>query len=182
MTIVNRFGRDCREADPGQYHALSLWQPWASLIALGEKRIETRSWGTPYRGPLLIHATKKSPKDAYELCYEYPFAEALARRGIAWPGALPRGAIVAVADLVTCIRLDDDLTVRDTLLVPFAREYERHFGDYAIGRHAWVLGRVRPVDPPIPTGGGRGLWHFTPQERDRERVRALVAPSGGVDA
>lgn len=28
--------------------ALTLWQPWASLVALGEKRIETRSWSTPF--------------------------------------------------------------------------------------------------------------------------------------
>ena len=39
--------------------ALSLWQPWASGIALGAKRIETRSWSTPYRVPIAIHAAKK---------------------------------------------------------------------------------------------------------------------------
>lgn len=38
--------------------AISLWQPWASAIALGSKRIETRSWSTSYRGPLAIHAAK----------------------------------------------------------------------------------------------------------------------------
>jgi hypothetical protein len=37
--------------------ALSVKQPWASLIALGEKTIECRSWSTRYRGPLLIHAS-----------------------------------------------------------------------------------------------------------------------------
>lgn len=36
--------------------ALTLWQPWASLIALGVKSIETRAWSTSYRGPLAIHA------------------------------------------------------------------------------------------------------------------------------
>lgn len=38
--------------------ALTLWQPWASLVALGVKTIETRSWSTSYRGPLAIHAAK----------------------------------------------------------------------------------------------------------------------------
>jgi hypothetical protein len=38
--------------------ALSLWQPWASLIVLGHKDKETRSWPTSYRGRLWIHATK----------------------------------------------------------------------------------------------------------------------------
>lgn len=36
--------------------AITIWQPWASLIALGVKTIETRSWSTDYRGPLAIHA------------------------------------------------------------------------------------------------------------------------------
>ncbi len=42
--------------------ALSLWQPWASLIALGVKTIETRSWATNYRGPLAIHAGLRRPE------------------------------------------------------------------------------------------------------------------------
>lgn len=44
--------------------ALTLWQPWASLIALGVKTIETRGWSTNYRGPLAIHAAKRPPKAA----------------------------------------------------------------------------------------------------------------------
>ncbi|MBP0020973.1 MAG: ASCH domain-containing protein, partial [Cyanobacteria bacterium SBLK] len=30
--------------------AISLWQPWASLIAMGRKKFETRHWSTDYRG------------------------------------------------------------------------------------------------------------------------------------
>lgn len=40
--------------------AISLWQPWASLVVLGAKKIETRHWSTNYRGPLLIHAAKRT--------------------------------------------------------------------------------------------------------------------------
>lgn len=40
--------------------ALTLHQPWASLIAAGVKTIETRSWSTRYRGPLAVHAGKRS--------------------------------------------------------------------------------------------------------------------------
>jgi hypothetical protein len=39
--------------------ALSVRQPWASRIRLGEKRIEVRSWPTEYRGPLVICATRR---------------------------------------------------------------------------------------------------------------------------
>jgi hypothetical protein len=35
---------------------LTLTQPWATLVAIGAKRIETRSWPTRYRGLLAIHA------------------------------------------------------------------------------------------------------------------------------
>ena len=35
---------------------ISLWEPWATLMAIGAKRIETRSWRTPYRGWLAIQA------------------------------------------------------------------------------------------------------------------------------
>lgn len=44
--------------------AITIRQPWASLIALGEKKIETRSWQTKYRGPILIHAGKSVDKKA----------------------------------------------------------------------------------------------------------------------
>lgn len=36
--------------------ALSIRQPWSELVVLGIKDIENRSWSTPYRGKLLIHA------------------------------------------------------------------------------------------------------------------------------
>lgn len=40
--------------------ALSVRQPWAALIAWGEKTVEVRSWSTRYRGPLLIHASGRA--------------------------------------------------------------------------------------------------------------------------
>ncbi len=39
--------------------ALSVKQPWANLIADGSKTIETRSWATKYRGPLLIVSSRR---------------------------------------------------------------------------------------------------------------------------
>lgn len=65
--------------------ALSLWQPWASRIASGEKTIETRMWSTRYRGPLLICATKR------------PIV-----------AGLPSGCAVAVVRLVDCRPMRDE--------------------------------------------------------------------------
>ena len=38
--------------------AITIQQPWASLIMAGIKDVENRSWSTPHRGPLAIHAGK----------------------------------------------------------------------------------------------------------------------------
>lgn len=93
--------------------ALSLTQPWASLVALGEKRIETRSWGTEYRGRLAIHATRGSPAGLRlgERFDVGPFEVERADNGaglllrgprLNWPYRLPQGAIVATCELVDC--------------------------------------------------------------------------------
>ncbi|MDX5091650.1 ASCH domain-containing protein, partial [Lactobacillus crispatus] len=75
--------------------AITIHQPWATLIALGEKQFETRSWETKYRGPLAIHAGKKVDK---EICLEEPFRSVLAKHGIT-AEILPTGAVVAIANL-----------------------------------------------------------------------------------
>ena len=45
--------------------AITIRQPWASLITLGVKTIETRSSPTKYRGPLAIHAGAHRPRDLW---------------------------------------------------------------------------------------------------------------------
>lgn len=78
---------------------LTLHQPWAALIAVGDKTIETRSWSTRYRGPLAIHAGK-TKADFTEPVWQHCLAEpggALLRDELR-PLAL--GALVAVCDLV----------------------------------------------------------------------------------
>jgi hypothetical protein len=101
--------------------ALTIRQPWASLIALGVKRIETRSWSTQYRGPLAIHAGKAWPVPVAEWqvpadrsntvgapCVERLVnpADPVSRR---WEMLhTPLGAVVAVADLVDVVPMVDD--------------------------------------------------------------------------
>jgi hypothetical protein len=95
--------------------AISLWQPWASLIPLGAKKIETRSWSTKYRGPLLIHAAKRWTLDQEVLLSVWNFQSALGPlvgkpmdlTAHSWPGVrkdnLPFGAIIGLVDLVDCV-------------------------------------------------------------------------------
>ncbi len=149
--------------------AISLTQPWATLVAIGAKRIETRSWRTPYRGCIAIHAARNFPPRARDLCYEEPFCSVL-RQGQEGSivARMPLGSIVAVCDLVGCaeITLAPVIYEEATLgLPPESGSYcvppedpEHAFGDYSPGRHAWFLAHVRQLAVPVPCRGALSLW------------------------
>ena len=100
--------------------AISLTQPWASLMALGCKTIETRCWPTKERGYIAIHAAKKMTTADKDFAARSKVVVALeAARlirieqkmpAIEWledyhntnANALPRGEIVAVVHLSHC--------------------------------------------------------------------------------
>lgn len=127
--------------------AITITQPWATLIALGHKRIETRSWVTNYRGPIAIHAAKGFPVSARR------FAEIERSIGRV-PASLPCGAVVATARLVD---------VRPTWeVVAIISGLERHLGNYSAGRFAFVLEEVVVFTEPVPVRGALGLWEWTP--------------------
>lgn len=140
--------------------ALSLTQPYATLIATGAKRIETRSWQTRHRGWLAIHASAGFPPAARQLCQRELFRSALAV--CEWRGVLPLGAIVAVCTLEDCCPTDllGGLPRDDRLT-----EQEAAFGDYQPGRWGWILGNVRALSEPIPCKGRLGLWELPPAAR-----------------
>jgi activating signal cointegrator 1 len=158
--------------------AITLTQPWAALVALGAKKIETRSWATSYRGPLAIHAAAGlgpvgGRRGLAELCGQQPFFDVLAplvpdynrysdREAIA--EVLPRGKILAVCDLIDCQRIPADLPVamgygQGTRSYSWLlTEQEQAFGDYAPGRYAWLLADMRLLSEPMPARGALGLW------------------------
>ena len=138
--------------------AISLWQPWASLIAVGAKQYETRSWKTDYRGPLLICASLKGigkGKDRRELldtlhgprfqCALLSFGETPGK--INW--RLPFGQAIAIVDLTACTSTCD-----------YQIDWigcEATFGDFSPGRYAWKLENVRAIEP-FPVKGRQGLF------------------------
>lgn len=128
---------------------LTLHQPYATAIALGHKRYETRSWWTSYRGPLAIHAAKGLPG------YARDFA-ALEHQLGRMPGYLPLGAIVAVVRLGQ-IRPTEEVALEVEAL-------ERLYGDYTPGRFAWRLEDVRPLREPYPLRGRQGLSNLSERE------------------
>lgn len=145
--------------------AISLWQPWATLVALGAKRCETRSWETSYRGPLLIHAAKTWNRLLEFTCYHDHFRDVLKsvpkRPEQNYKDVLPFGAFVAVVDLVDCVRISAET------VPPCMREVE--FGDYTFGRFRWDLQNVRRLDPAIPSIGRQGF--YVPDAPTLERVK-----------
>lgn len=128
---------------------LSLWQPWASFMALGYKLNETRSWSTSYRGPLVIHAAKntKALEEADEILEDAGF-DMSARTtigGTKWP----LGEILAVVTLVDCVPTEK---IRDNLT-----QCEKAMGNYSDGRFAWMMTDRQRIYPGIPFRGLQGL-------------------------
>lgn len=116
---------------------LSIRQPWAWLIVTGIKDIENRTWNTPYRGPLLIHAGQSLAPGFREIC------AAIEDMGIALPDQWERGAIVGKVDLV------DVLTQK------------RWFRDaWFDGPYGFVLSNAQPL-PPMPAKGQLNLYTAT---------------------
>ena len=150
---------------------ITLTQPWASLVALGAKRIETRSWTTSYRGPLYIHAAKGFPEDARELCFEEPFRTALGRLS---PADLPRGAVLASA------YLKHVLPVKVAQSCYPLSEMEREFGDFSSGRFAWFLEDVVALAKPIPAKGSLGLWEYPALSRAEKVLNGELFKGEGV--
>lgn len=142
--------------------ALTLTQPWATLVASGYKHIETRSWFTDYRGPLAIHASKRFHEWARELCDRDPYAAILAELGYERAFDLPVGCVVAVGRLVGC-----EPTAPSGALIPPNGTWEHEFGDYRPGRYMWMLDQIKPIEPPIAARGSLGLWDF-----EHERLAA----------
>lgn len=107
--------------------ALTLKQPHASRVADGTKTIETRTWMTKHRGPLLICAGGNVDWQAEE------------REGRSVSANLPRGVALCVVELLDCrpMRFEDEAAARCP---------------WEPGRKAWVLGKVRPVKPFRVTG------------------------------
>jgi len=118
---------------------LTLWEPWASLMAYGVKETETRSWRTSYRGRVAIHAAQYSKEIGRT-------AELFAGGGKGWIGdklaKRPRkdwalGYVIAVGDLFAIH------PTSQALVTP----RERLLGDYTAGRYAWHFRDVVRIDP-----------------------------------
>lgn len=182
--------------------AITLTQPYATLVALGAKAIETRGWALSYRGPLAIHAGKNlgpvgGKAGLGALVASEPFFTTLVDTVEHTPGvslvdqvvgSLPLGAIVAVVDLVDCVSTAMLAQVREigrhreTVDVIWQMtDRERAFGDYSPGRYGWLLDDVQRLGEPVACTGRLGLWDV-PAEVEARILAQLAEPARTADA
>lgn len=131
------------EIVPGaEYRVLSVQPPWAWSIIFAGKDIENRSWSTPYRGRILIHASsKKFAGDALFEARRYIAASARMReRDI--PNDFPRSQMLGTVEIVDCVYVTKS---------PWAHK----------GNCFWVLRNPRPLFRPIEGVDGKlNLWRW----------------------
>jgi activating signal cointegrator 1 len=151
--------------------AISLYQPWATLVAIGKKTYETRSWSTFYRGPIAIHASARWDRELAATCRTQPFMSVLFNAGYrvqdGWLGfkgtvddyGLPLGCIVGVARLAVCRPMSDDSGFIHKW-VTCLDDTERCFGDYSAGRFGFRLDDARRLAKPIPLKGRMKIWEL----------------------
>jgi len=137
--------------------AITLHQPWASLVAKGWKQYETRDWPTNHRGLIVIHAGRK-PKGKQEL---REHDKVVASFKDLLNEDCPYSAVVAIAQLTDVILMTDEFIGQQT-------ETELRCGNWAVGRYAFKLENVRAIEP-IPAVGKQGLWKW---KIDAENVKS----------
>jgi tetratricopeptide (TPR) repeat protein len=135
---------------------LSVRQPWAWAICLGEKTIENRTWATDYRGTIAIHASS-SRQDVRSVIRAKPDA---------WVSEdmFVYGAIIGVVDVVDCVEL--------------AQELEQNA--WAEGHICWKLANPRFVAEPIAMKGKLDLYSLS-QEADECLKKQLAQPRPTLD-
>lgn len=152
---------------------LSLLQPWASLIAIGAKKWETRSWKPSAamlyvirEKGLLIHASAKFDYQNKGLLTYPPFCAFLKN-----PDECPVSAIIAKVRIGRVIPTMDWVEEFKPHKNPDAAT-ERAFGNYNSGRWAWEILDVEALETPVPAKGSLSIWEFSgrPNVEIREGV------------
>lgn len=148
--------------------ALPLWQPWATLVAIGVKRVETRDFspsrlGLCYGQRIAIHACV-TDRNLW-ICQEEPFSG-----HIADAKALPRGAVLA-----TCVLARAGQITEESARQLLERNPQEHaFGDYTPGRWAWVLTELEALPEPIWFKGSQGTFDVPDELLGRDPVQGRL--------
>ena len=121
---------------------LSIKQPWASLIVLGIKDIENRSWSTDFRGKIYIHASKVPIRGLWNNLNREQVHEVIESHKIDNYTVLPYGAIIGTVEIVDIVRNYDSIWAEKN-------------------QYNWVLKNPVLFDKPIENVKGKMLlWDY----------------------
>jgi hypothetical protein len=150
--------------------SLTMSDPWGTLVALGAKRIETRSWLTPHRGPLAIYIAKTLPPEAQACCDEPLFRQALEAGGDSrQPGVAHNPWGLQLSQIAAVVWLDEVQRITPAFQVD---EPERSFGLFTPGRSGWLFSQVYRLAAPLPVRGSLGVWEWHPPARFWVEIQA----------
>jgi ASCH domain len=123
--------------------ALSIKQPWAGLIMAGIKPVENRTWRTHYRGPLVVCASAKPDRDAYNDLAVRPGLTVTERVSVKLfedhELLRPNGVALGTVDLLDVVEGYDS---------PWS----------SVGQLQWVLANPERFVVPFPVKGKLGLF------------------------
>jgi hypothetical protein len=122
-------------------YGLSIRQPWLDMIVRKVKTMEIRGWTTKHRGIIALHAPWRIEFDtAYFYGYERPWK-------------LPRGKVVAVAEIVDILELNGDSSQA------FLEQHRLPLpvGD---GAYGFLLSNVCKLETPVACRGRQGLFRL----------------------
>lgn len=159
-------------ADP--IPAITIWQPWATLIAEGAKRWEFRSWAPAGRmvgQRIAIHAGARpvnlgevrellfrlQSRDAAQTGIDPAIAIPIVERMLHAPKAMPLSSVLCTAVLGAAVR---NQTLADALGVEFINDSDRN----QHSNWGWPLADVQRLEPPVPARGAQGWWNWNPGE------------------
>ena len=130
--------------------ALTMYEPWATLLVLGYKHFETRSWQTAYRGPLAIHAAQNGNyMRKLPAFLEHAGLPAELADTLLWA----QGQFIGLVMLVDCYATGPQFVAQQQL-----SDRETALGDFTIGRFAWDMRHRLILPDPISFLGARMLW------------------------
>jgi activating signal cointegrator 1 len=130
--------------------ALTISQPYASLIASGEKWIENRIWYTAHRGQLAIHAGRGLQYVTRQELLNYP-----------------HGCIIATCKLTGCVSQTNilanmkDETSKNRVVPGTTKTWKQVFEHkYTEGFYCWIIEDVQKLETPVVIRGAQGLWNW----------------------
>ena len=134
--------------------AITIKQPFASLIAEGIKEYEFRTWKTKYRGEILIHAGKGVDKKAMKKFEKYKLE-------------YPSGCLIAKVNITDCLKVDDDF--RKVLCEKNHEVYSSIIKHTEWEGYGFQIENVVKIEP-IPVKGKLGIWEYHSEEEKMSKI------------